>query len=193
MLDNDTIIIVTNRDNGSVGYTIPDLGNLYRSFEAGETKEIPMIELKKLNSIPGGDYILKNCLQIRDNEQAVKEILNNVEPEYYYTEEDIKNLLLNESLDKLLDCLDFAPEGTINLVKKYAVDLKLNDLQKRKAILDKTGFNVTSAIMVNEETSEENPTEAKTRRVVTTPTSSTAATGRRTQPTSKYKVTSIQQ
>ena len=51
-----------------------------------------------------------------------------------------------------MDCLDFAPEGVIELVKKYAVELKVNDIQKRQAILDKTGFNVTSAIEINEET-----------------------------------------
>ena len=35
MLDKNTLIKVTNRDNGSVGYSIPDLGNLKRRFSAG--------------------------------------------------------------------------------------------------------------------------------------------------------------
>ena len=32
MLEKDTLIRVRNRDNGKVGYTIPDLGNLHRQF-----------------------------------------------------------------------------------------------------------------------------------------------------------------
>ena len=62
MLDKNTIIKVTNRDNGTVGYTIPDLGNLHRLFQAGETKEITMEELRKLSYVPGGNNILKNYL-----------------------------------------------------------------------------------------------------------------------------------
>ena len=48
MIENNKIIKVTNRDNGHVGYTIPDLNNLTRTFTAGETKEITMEELRKL-------------------------------------------------------------------------------------------------------------------------------------------------
>ena len=47
MLDKNTLVKVTNRDNGSVGYSIPDLGNLQRRFEAGETKEVTAEELRK--------------------------------------------------------------------------------------------------------------------------------------------------
>ena len=66
MIDNNTIIKVTNRDNGHVGYTIPDLNNLTRTFTANETKEIPMIELRKLSYIPGGKMILRDYL-VLDN------------------------------------------------------------------------------------------------------------------------------
>lgn len=161
MLDKKIILKVKNRDNGGVGYEIPDLG-LYRTFQAGEEKEVTMEELRKLSYLPGGKAILKNYLVI-DNEEAVEELLSEVEPEYYYTDEDIKKLLLEGSLAQFQDCLDFAPEGTINLLKKYAVDLELNDVAKRKALLEATGFNVTSAIEANRrEDIQEEP--EKTRR-----------------------------
>lgn len=156
MIDNKTIIKVTNRDNGSVGYTIPDLNNLNRKFASGETKEITMEELRKLSYLPGGEGLLRNYL-VLDNKEAIAELLNEVEPEYFYTEEDIKNLLLNGSLDALKDCLDFAPTGTKDLVKQLAVDLKIADVYKRKAILDMTGFDVTKAIEINEETADDTP------------------------------------
>lgn len=192
MLDKNTIIKVTNRDNGTVGYTIPDLGNLHRTFQSGETKEVSMDELRRLSYIPGGYQILENYLVI-ENEEAVQELLNQVEPEYYYSKEDIENLLLKGSLDQLEDCLNFAPEGIINLVKKMAVDLKLNDVAKREMLLKKTGFNVTSAININEMTTEEETTSVKTRKAAAiTETRQEAAEPVRKAAvtTGKYKVVS---
>lgn len=189
MLDKNTMIKVTNRDNGSVGYTIPDLGNLRRDFQYKETKEVPMEELRKLSFIPGGRTLLEDYLIIH-NEEAVAELLGHVEPEYHYTEEDVRNLLLTGSLDALKDCLDFAPEGTINLVKSLAIELKINDIAKRQAILEMTGFNVDSAIMVNEETADEDETENKARRT-SVPVTTEVTSGRRTTTVqSKYKIVS---
>lgn len=154
MLEKNTLIKVTNRDNGRVGYMIPDLGNLVREFESGETKEITMEELRKLSYLQGGKSILKKYL-VLDNKEAVRELISDVEPEYYYTEKEIKYLLLHGTLDQLRDCLDFAPIGTINLLQEMAVKLRLNDIAKRNIILEMTGFNVTKAIEINDETSED--------------------------------------
>lgn len=164
MIEKDTLIKVKNRDNGTVGYTIPELGNLHRSFSKGETKEITMDELRKLSYISGGKVLLQNYLIVQ-NQDALKELLSeDVEPEYYYGEEEIKKLLLTGSNDQLLDCLEFAPEGVIELVKDLAVSLKINDISKRNIILEKTGFNVTNAITINEETIEGEGEEAKSSR-----------------------------
>ena len=164
MLNDNTLIKVTNRDNGSVGYTIPDLGNLRRDFQSGETKEVTMEELRKLSWIPGGLYILENLLVI-ENTEAQQELLPSVEPEYNYTREDVENLLSKGSLEQLQDCLDFAPDGVINLVKDVAVTTELNDIKKREAILEATRFNVSKAIEANKESAnEENVATAPTGR-----------------------------
>lgn len=164
MIEKDTLIKVKNRDSGTVGYTIPELGNLHRSFSKGETKEIPMDELRKLSYISGGKILLQNYLIVQ-NQDALKELLSDdVEPEYYYGEEEVKKLLLTGSNDQLLDCLEFAPEGVIGLVKDLAVSLKINDISKRNIILEKTGFNVTNAIAINEETIEDEGEETKSSR-----------------------------
>lgn len=178
MLEKNTLVKVRNRDNGVVGYTIPDLNNLHRNFQSGEVKEITMEELRKLSYIPGGESILRNCLVIQ-NEEALAELCPEVEPEYFYTEQDVKNILLSGSMDQFMDCLDFAPTGVIELIKKYAVELEISDIYKREAILNKTGFNVTKAIEINHETEEATAKEEKTRR--TAPINKTSAsTGRRT-------------
>lgn len=144
-MTKNTKIKVRNRSFGSVGYTIPDLGNLHREFEFNETKEIPFEELFKLSQIPGGPYIIENYLTI-ENEEAVAAILGEVEPEYYYSSEEVKEILTTGSLDQLEDCLNFAPVGVIDLIKEIAVALPLNDVAKRDLIFKKTGFNVSQAI-----------------------------------------------
>lgn len=188
MLENNTIIKVRNRDNGNVGYTIPDLNNLVRTFAEGETKEITMEELRKLSYIPGGEEILRNYLII-ENEEAINELLNHVEPEYFYTEKDVKDLLLNGSLDALKDCLEFAPAGTIDLVKKISVELPLNDVAKRETIYKMTGFNVDSAVRIDKETKEEEPvSEVKERRVAVNAETAKPSGRRVAVSTDKYKV-----
>lgn len=189
MIDKNALIKVRNRNKGTVGYTIPDLGNLHRNFQPGETKEVSMDELRKLSWVPGGDAMLKDYLIIED-EEALKELLNTVEPEYYYTEEDIIKLLQVGTMDQFMDCLEFAPEGTIELIKDLAVKIELNDIQKREAILKRTGFNVTNAININKESEiNDNEDENKARRAAPI-TNNPAAAARRT---SKYDVVSIKQ
>jgi len=190
MLNDNTMIKVTNRSRGSLGYTIGDLNNLHRRYTAGETKTVSMEELRKLSWTPGGMYMLKNSLVIH-NAEAVKELLNvEVEPEYYYSEDEVKELLLNGSLDQLLDCLDFAPQGVIDLVKKNAVTLKINDISKRKAIHTKTGFDVTKAIEINEESEREEETVTTRRSVPLSNVNETAAPARRTTPGKYTPITS---
>lgn len=191
MINEKKIVRVTNRDNGHVGYRIPDMNNLVRDFSANETKNITVEELKKLAYISGGPTLIRDYLII-DDAEVVKEVLGEVEPEYYYTEDDVKNLLLTGSLDALKDCLEFAPKGTIDLVKKLAIEMPLNDIAKRKAILEMTGFNVDAAIMVNEETKEESNDTQRVRRISEPVKEEVKSTGRRTvAPTvseSKYKI-----
>lgn len=187
MLAKDTMIKVTNRDNGTVGYSIPEL-HVTRLFQRDEVKEISMDELRKLSYIPGGQVIINECLIVH-NEQALKELNPDYEPEYFYTEEDVKKLLLTGSQEEFLDCLDFAPEGVLNLVKTLAVDLEINDLAKREAIFKKTGFNVTKAVEINRQSQEEEEVETVKQRRAAAPTATVTepkATGRRTTP--KYSV-----
>ena len=89
--------------------------------------------------------MLKEYLIVRDDE-ALRELNIQVEPEYYYTEKEVAKLMEQGSLNEFLDCLDFAPEGVLEVIKDVAVKLPLNDVAKRQAILDKMGFDVTKAI-----------------------------------------------
>ena len=164
-MDRTTMIEVFNRDNGAVVYSIPEMNGLTRVFQAGETKSVTFEELEKLSYIPGGMELLRQNLVIT-NKEAIKLLLGEVEQEYSYTDKDVINLMQNGSLDQFLDCLDFAPEGVIDLIKTLAVELPLNDVAKREAILKKTGFNVDNAIRIRQESTQpEKENAAPQRRV----------------------------
>ena len=135
---------VKNRSAGVAVYKIPELG-VRRSFAPGETKKISAEELEKLTFRPGGMALLANFLQIL-SEDAIAQVGLRPEPEYFMSEKDIANLMLNGSLDEFLDCLDFAPTGVIDLIKKMSVSLPLSDISKRKALKDKTGFDCDAAL-----------------------------------------------
>ena len=147
------MVIVTNRNNGYTGYQIPDTG-VRRNFAPGESKRISKEELMQLSYIEGGEYLLKNYL-IVNNDKTLEELNISVQPEYYYTEEEIKELLTTGSLDQLEDTLNFAPDGVIEIIKDMAVKTELPDTRKRKMISEKTGFNIDNAIRVNEVMAED--------------------------------------
>ena len=182
-MESSKILKVKNRSASLAVYSIPEI-NIRREFAPGETKNITYGELEKLSYQPGGRAIMQNFLQIIDPE-ATGDLGINREPEYDLSEQQIVDLMTKGSLDAFLDCLDFAPVGVIDLIKKFSVSLPLNDINKRDALKKKTGFDVTVALanMQKEKEDMNTPTvENKERRVKT----ESAPEGRRTTP--KYNV-----
>lgn len=170
MKDTD-LVVVRNRNRGLTGYQLKD-SNMTRTWQPGQEQKVPFGELKNVMFEPGGEYILRNLLLI--NDAPALEALNiEVEPEYYYTEKEIRDILFNnDNLDVLKDFLDFAPKGCIEICKDIAVKEELPDNRKRDIISKATGFNITSAINLNKQLAEDDDdvhTEApkKERRVKT--------------------------
>ena len=143
-MSNTTMYNVKNRSAGVATYKIPEMG-IRRSFAPGETKKISAEELEKLTYRPGGMAILANFLQIMEPE-AIAKVGLRTEPEYNMSEQDIVKLMKDGSLDEFLDCLDFAPTGVIDLIKKLSVALPLTDIQKVGALKAKTGFDCQAAL-----------------------------------------------
>lgn len=173
---------VTNRSASSVVYKIPEM-NIRRTFAPGETKRLTFEELQKLSFQPGGRELMANFLQIK-SEGIVKTLNIPAQPEYYMTEPQIVELLEKGSQDAFLDCLEYAPVGVIDLIKKLAVSLPLSDYNKRQALKEKTGFDVDTAIR-NEAAEKEQEKPAAEGAAAT----EAAPTGRRTTG-SQYKVIS---
>lgn len=147
-MEESRMIPVQSRNGGIVFYTIPE-DNIQKIFRGSETKMIHIAELKKLMSIPGGEKTIRADLIIKDRD-ALVELGISVEPEYFYTEKEILQILETGTLDELEDMLNFAPEGVINMVQQLSVKIELPDTRKRKMILEKTGFNVDGALQIKQ-------------------------------------------
>ncbi len=177
---------VKNRSASRCGYAVAET-NVRREFAPGEVKRISYTELEQLSYQAGGRELMSNFLQITDPE-ATKNLGIRTEPEDWMSEKKVAELLLTGSLDAFLDCLDFAPIGVIDIVKKLAVSLPLSDYDKRMALKKKTGFDVDKALAnLAAEKAEENEgsnNDAPTRRVTT---EAPSTPGRRTSG-SEYKV-----
>ena len=135
---------VKNRGASTVVYKIPEDG-IRREFKPGQTLQISSEELEKLTYQPGGTLILSQFLQILDLEGIQKANIK-PEPEDHMSEADVSKLITSGSLDAFLDCLDFAPIGVIDLIKKLSISIPMVDIQKRKALKEKTGFDVEAAL-----------------------------------------------
>lgn len=188
-MDDNTIYNVKNRSASKVFYKIPEIG-VRREFMPGEVKKITYDELQKLSYQAGGRELMSDFLQIQSSEM-LNELNMRVEPEYNMSEEQIIELIRTGSLDAFLDCLDFAPIGVIDLLKRFAVSVPLSDYDKRQALKEKTGFDVDTALknLAAEKAEVEEKAEkaTQTRRVQTEEPK--PAAGRRTAGTN-YKVVS---
>lgn len=160
-MEKTKMVKVTNRSNGPVGYNIPDAPAGYeRNFAPGQTLEVEYEEIKKLYWTTGGRVLIKEYFTITD-EEVLGDLGIVPEPEYFYTKDDVKELLLNGSYEQLEDALEFGPEGVIELIRDLAVDLKIPDVNKRDLISEKTGANISQIIALEKQLNETPVVEEK--------------------------------
>ena len=185
MIRSEDMFNVKNRSTSVVVYRIPE-SNLRREWAPGEVKRIPFGELEKLTYQPGGRELIANFLQIMENE--VTDDLNvHREPEYNMSEDQVRDLILNGSIDAFLDALDFAPLGVIDLIKTMSVQLPITDMAKREALKAKTGFDVDKAIENDRASKEDSKKETIADKPVERRVTESTPAGRRTSGNA-YKV-----
>lgn len=165
-IKDDDLIVVRNRNRGETWFEVDEK---WTSFAINEVKKIPFKTLQALTYVPGGQYTLDNYLVV-ENEEALDLLNMKVEPEYFYTDDKIRQILFEASYDEFADFLDFAPKGALEIAKNIAVSEEMPDMKKREMLGKKTGLNITSAIMINhmsdDDENENNEAEApKQRRV----------------------------
>lgn len=170
---------VQNLADHEVGFTDNNAGISRRIVFAPQAiLDIEVDMLERLNFTYGGKVLLRDFLSIKDKDLAMKFGVDEdtFENEYNWTTEDVDNVLQNEPLERLLDALDFGPEGILDLIVSRAVALPINDISKMRAISEKTGKQIELMIKNKQQyedstsTGEEAPTVS--RRRVATKTSS---------------------
>ena len=190
---SDKIYLVTNRSASRVHYAVPELGIKSRDFAPGETKRISRAELEGLSYIPGGSVLIRDYLLVQD-ESLRADLVGAVEPEYNMTEKEVRDLITSGTHDEWLDCLDFAPEGVIDLIKTLSVEMPLTDTVKMQAFKDKKGIDLARMIQAKrEEEAELAAQQAQQeqnlqRRVQPNKTAAPQTTQNRRTSGSKYKV-----
>lgn len=145
---------VTSKYNGFLTIKMPNTGIKYIWNRINDSRELTLDQLKEILNAPGGRTIIENKLVIEDPE-AVKALEMDVEPEYFYSEEDIKALLETGTIEQLEDALNFAPEGTKELIAETAVKIKIENRDKIALITEKTGRDINDQIKVEMESSKE--------------------------------------
>ena len=73
-MEDSKKIKVVNNSAGVVAYSLPELNNLYRTFNKDESKEVTFGEMRMLSYIPGGETLIKDYLTIMDKD-AVAELI----------------------------------------------------------------------------------------------------------------------
>lgn len=164
MVEDSQEIEVVNMTNHKVGYNLAD-ENIHRTLQPNEHRKIIAGELRKLNYQKGGHILLTDFLSVK-NEELAKEFGIDVEEqvEYNWTSEDIDRVLIEGTYDELMDAMDFAPEGIKQQLAARAVQLQINDSNKRKIISDNSPYDIDAQIKnVEKATENEHHVESKPR------------------------------
>ena len=123
--------------------------------------------VNNIEKIPVEEKAKNAKKSLESAKEAIEEATNfKPEPEYYMTEEEIIKWMPTCSLDAFKDALDFAPQGVLDLIKKYAVEMPLNDMEKREAIKTQLKFDVNKAIEINRESKDTEDSAAPAQRRV---------------------------
>lgn len=152
-----------NKSSGRVVYNVkdPEISAHRVIYPSQSMPGVPVRELEKLVQSPGGMNLFYNYLMV-DDEEVLNYLLHGAKPapEYWLTEDKIPSWINTCSVDEFRDALDFAPEGTKDLIKKYSVSTPLRDYDKRQAMLEQLGFDVSAAIELSKPEKEEKPAAA---------------------------------
>ena len=160
-IPDDTKVEVQNMTSGTLSYRLPS--GPYRFFSSNMRMTVTAGELRELATMQGGRVLLQSHLSVHNPELAREFGVDESTIEYTWTEEDIRRVLVEGDMDELLDALDFAPEGIVEELARKAVEWKIPDNNKIKAISEATNLDIASQIR-NQEQIEQKEAEFGTNR-----------------------------
>ena len=170
--DTDTITL-RNFTSNTVVYRTPST-RVRRELPAGGSIKVTAGEIREMMYDKGCADILRNYVQICNKSLALEVGVSedSYENEYNWTFTDIKNCLLNGSIEELADAMDFAPDGIKEAILTEAINLEIPDVRKRDIISKAMNRDVSGMIINKRKIEEDNEPAEKnktaTRRAATT-------------------------
>lgn len=180
IVDNDTLVEVTNLTSHRVGYVL-DSG-VHRRIAPHASMRLTAGELRELSYRPGGPQILTDFLRVENKDLAHEFGVSDDTVEYDWTLKDVQAALTTDDIDVLLDALDYGPEGIKQELIDQAVKMEIADERRREAIKKATGADISVMIANNHmyDNQDENAEETTSQRRVQ---QKKASTGRRVKRT----------
>lgn len=167
MVNKEKRVKVFNRASGSLAYKIDTLRVTRHWRKPGDYLNISIAELLELKTVRGGQSLLENYVIIEDKE-ALSVLFpdQELEPEYNYGLKEIEALLYEADTEQLLDALDFAPKGVLDLIKAKSAEKLPNTTAKIEAINKKfkIDLNKINELYQEKEILEEKPEPTRRRR-----------------------------
>lgn len=158
-MSDKKMILVQNLTNDDVIYIDNDGGVERRIiFKPQQTQELPEDMIERMSYDIGGSRLLTDYLSVKDDEIRQRIGVPADQIEYDYTKEEVIANLKSNDLNVILDMLDFAPEGIIEMMVTEAVNLPITNRDVMKAISEKTGKNIE--MMINNKEQYEKETKS---------------------------------
>ena len=152
-LTGNTQVQVFNNCSSRVHYTL-DEPRITRDFnQIGQMIVVSFEEWYALNNAPGGRSLITQFLRIPD--KNIRKALNlPTDVEYTYDEDDIEKLIKEGTREQLEDAVEFGPYGMKEIMRKKAVDLKIDSSSRKELIGEVLGIDL-DLIYDNEADEEE--------------------------------------
>lgn len=159
LVPDDTMVKLVNMMDSPTGYKL--MNGTFRRFAPRGTMSVTAGEVREVSNLPGTITLFQNYLRI-DNKDLATELGvsdDSFEHEYSWGRDEIVGALTTEPIEVLLDALDYAPDAIKESLVDIAVELEIPDVNRRKAIKDATGKDVTKMIEIKNAYKDESQKE----------------------------------
>lgn len=168
LVPDDTIVRLTNMMDSPTGYKLPN-GN-FRRFAPRGSINVLAGEVREVSNMPGTITLFQNYLRVENKDLATELGVSDdsFKHEYSWGKDEIVSALTTEPIEVLLDALDYAPDAIKESLVDIAVELEIPDVNRRNAIKEATGKDITKMIEIknaykdDSQKEDDKPTERRT-------------------------------
>lgn len=146
LIPDDTVVKLTNMMDSPSGYKLAN--GTFRRFAPNATMNVTAGEVREVANMPGSITLFQNYIHVSNRDLATELGISDdsFEHEYSWSKQDIVDALTTKPIEVLLDALDYGPDAIRESLVDMAVQLEIPDVNRRKAIQDATGKNISKMI-----------------------------------------------